>query len=97
MNVTAEDVAQGAADTADDVWANLRTESEELVDEVATGNSEAQEQLLERCRETLEELRKAEDPGAERVGQLCDNIRDADDETAWDDIRQEFGDIDVGR
>ncbi|MBW3627488.1 MAG: hypothetical protein KY412_07750, partial [Actinobacteria bacterium] len=84
---TVENVAEDASDTAENAWASLRTEFEELVDEAATGDSEAQDQLLERCRETLEELRKADDPGAERVGQLCDNIRDADDQTAWDELR----------
>ncbi|MBW3547287.1 MAG: hypothetical protein KY452_04000 [Actinobacteria bacterium] len=94
---TVEDVAEDAADTAENAWASFRTGFERLVDEAATGDSEAQDQLLDQCRDTLEELRKADDPGADRVGQLCDNIRDADDETAWDDIRQEFEDIDVGR
>ncbi len=94
---TVESAAEDTADTGEDAWASLRTEFEELVDEAATGDSEAQEQLLEQCRETLEELRKADDPGAERVGQLCDNIRDADDETAWDELRQEVEEIDVGR
>lgn len=94
---TVENVAEDASETAENAWASLRTEFEELVDEAATGDSEAQDQLLERCRETLEELRKADDPGAERVGQLCDNIRDADDQTAWDELRQDFEEIDAGR
>lgn len=93
---TAEEVAGDAAETAGDAWASFRTQFERLVDKASTGDSEAQEELLDRCRDSLQELRKDNDPKAERVGALCDKIRDADDGTAWDELRNEVKDIDSG-
>lgn len=91
------DGAEDVGDTADDAWATLRTGFERLVDEAATGDDEAQDELLEECRDALEDLRQADDADAERVGELCDRIRDADDETAWDELRSEFEDLDGSR
>lgn len=93
---TAEEVAGDAAESAGDAWATFRTQFERLVDKASTGDSEAQEELLDRCRDSLQELRKDNDPKAERVGALCDKIRDADDGTAWDELRNEVKDINSG-
>lgn len=94
---TVQEGAEDLAKAADDAWASFRTNFERLVDEAATGDSEAQEELLDRCRDALQELREADDPDADRVGELCDQIRDADDETAWDELRAEFEELDLGR
>lgn len=94
---TAADVAEDVADAAEAAWIELRTDFERLVDEAATGDNGAQEELLDRCRDTLEELRSADDPATDRVGDLCDQIRDADDESAWDELRSEFEEIDANR
>jgi hypothetical protein len=93
---TVEDAAEQVGENVEDAWASFRTDFERLVDDAATGDNAAQDQLLDECRDTLEELRQADDPATERVGQLCDNIREADDQTAWDTIRQDIEEIDVG-
>lgn len=89
-----EDAAGEAREEAQDAWASFRTGFERLVDEASTGDSAARDELLNQCRDTLEKLRKAEDPRADKVGELCDRIRDADDETKWNEIRQEIDEID---
>lgn len=94
---TVEDAAEDVAEAADDAWATFRTGFERLVDEAVTGDSEAQEELLDECRDALEGLRKADDPTADEVGELCDHIRDADDETAWDELRAKFEELDADR
>ncbi|MBW3537010.1 MAG: hypothetical protein KY395_04455 [Actinobacteria bacterium] len=91
----AEDAAEEVGDVANVAWASLRTNFERLVDAASTGDSEAREELLGHCRDTLQELREANDPGADRVGEFCDRIRDADDETAWDELRTEFEELDA--
>ena len=94
---TARDAAEDIGEAAEDAWASFRTGAERLVDEAATGDNEARDELLDECRDTLEEMRQDDDPEADRVGELCDDIRDADDETAWDEIRQEIEEIDDNR
>ena len=93
----AEDAAENAGDAANVAWASLRTNFERLVDSAATGDDEAREELLGHCRDTLQDLREANDPGADQVGEFCDKIRDADDETAWDELRTEFEELDAAR
>lgn len=81
---------------AQDAWSSLRTDGERLVDEIQTGDEpQAREQLLDRCRDTLEKLRQAESPEAGRVDQLCNRIREtgAQDGTAWTEIKQELREI----
>lgn len=93
---TAEEVAGDAAETAGDAWASFRTQFERLVDKASTGDNEAQEELLDRCRDSLQELRKDNDPKADRVDALCNKIRDADDGTAWDELRNEVKELNSG-
>lgn len=94
---TVREGADDVAEAADNAWASFRTNFERLVDKAATGDSEAQEELLQNCRDTLQDLREADDPDADRVGELCDKIRDADDDTAWDELRSEVEELDTNR
>lgn len=89
-----EDAVGDAGEQAEDAFATFRTGFERLVDRASTGDNEAQQELLNLCRDTLEDLRQADDPRADEVGELCDEIRDAGDETAWDSIRQKIDAID---
>lgn len=78
---------------AQDAWSSLRTDGERLVDEIRTGDDpQAREELLEKCRDTLEKLRQAESAEAGRVDRLCNRIREtgAQDGTAWADIEREL-------
>lgn len=92
VNETAGDVQ----DQANDVWANLRTDGERLIDEVQTRNDpEAKDQLLDRCRDAEEQLRSDENANADRVNELCDEIRDAnpEDSDAWNTIKTRFNEL----
>lgn len=88
-----EDAVGDAREETEDAFASFRTGFERLVDKASTGDNEAQEELLNLCRDTLEDLRQADDSRSDEVGELCDEIRDADDQTAWDSIRQKIDDI----
>lgn len=93
----AEETAEEAGEAVQDAWASLRTDAERLVDEIQTRNDpEAKEQLLDRCRDTLEELRQAESPESDRVAAMCDRIQDTDvnDRDAWSDVEREISELD---
>lgn len=101
IDVDTEQVENEAGEAADEVqeevgdaFATFRTGFERLVDKASTGDDEAQAELLEECRDALESLRQDDDPRADKVGELCDRIRDADDDGAWDEIREEIEAID---
>jgi len=90
---TVAESAQDAREAAENAFAELRTQGERLVDEVRTRNApEAKEQLLDRCRDALERLRKAESDRADQVDALCNRIRDADVENddRWGEIKDEL-------
>lgn len=90
---TIEETAGDARQAAEEAFEELRTGGERLVDEIQTRNApEAKEQLLDRCRDALERLRKADSDQAERVDDLCNRIRDADvsNSEAWNEIREEI-------
>ena len=96
---SAKDRAQGAAESLEDGWATLRTEAESLIDAISTRHDpEAKTQLLEKCRERLEDLRQADSDDVQRVESLCDRIRDTevDAGAAWTEIKNEIDDIDPG-
>lgn len=97
LDETVDDVTDDIEEGARTAWASLRTNAERLIDEASTGDSEAQEQLLEECRDTLQELRESGDKDTDRVEQLCDDIRDAEDDADWDALRNEVRAIDKGR
>lgn len=88
-----EDARNTAADAkqqAKDAWASLKTDGERLVDRVQTRNDpEAKQQLLDKCRDSLERLRKSDSSFADNVAKLCNQIRDADpgNSSAWNDIK----------
>ncbi len=91
---TAAERAEEAREAAENAIAELRTQGERLVDQIETRNApEAKEELLNRCRDVLERLRKAASESAERVDSLCNRIRDADveNEGQWRDIKEELG------
>jgi hypothetical protein len=92
VNQTADDVRG----RANDVWADLRTDGERLIDDVQTRNDpEVKDRLLDRCRDAEEKLRKDDNPNADRVNEFCDDIRDAnpDDSSAWNAIRTRFEEL----
>lgn len=88
-----KDEAGEAREGAEDAFATFRTGFERLVDEASSGDAEAKEKLLDECRDSLEQLRKDNDPRAEKVGALCERIRNADDGNAWKEIREEYDQI----
>lgn len=93
---TRDTIAEGAEDAraaAENSFADLRTQGERLVDQVETRNApEAKEQLLERCRDVLERLRKAGSNNADRLDSLCNRIRDTDvtNQQVWREIKDEL-------
>ena len=96
----AKDNANQAAQTirreTRDAWATLRTDGERLVDQVQTRNDpEAQKQLLEKCRDTVEQMRKNDQPNSDRVNQFCDKVRDTDvkDTNAWNQLKAQFKEL----
>ncbi|MDQ4130794.1 MAG: hypothetical protein M3133_07390 [Actinomycetota bacterium] len=90
---TVAETAEDAREAAENAFAELRTQGERLVDEVRTTNApEAKEQLLDRCRDALERLRRAESDRADQVDSLCNRIRDADveNDARWGEIKDEL-------
>lgn len=90
---TVAESAEDAREAAEKAFAELRTQGERLVDEVQTMNAPAaKEQLLDRCRDALERLRRAESDRADQVDSLCNRIRDADVENddRWREIKDEL-------
>jgi hypothetical protein len=92
---TTDDVTDDIEEGARDAWASLRTGWERVIDDVATGDVDAQVELLEECRDTLQDLREAGDESADDVQSLCDAIRDADEDTDWDAIRAQYDELDA--
>ena len=88
-----KDEAAEAKEDAEDAFATFRTGYERLIDEASSGDNEAHEKLLDECRDTLEEMRQNDDPRAEQMGALCQQIRDADNGTAWEEIREEYDEL----
>jgi hypothetical protein len=91
------EATEDAVAAAQDAWATLRTDADRLVDEIKTGDdSQAKEELLERCRNAVEKLRKAESDQAERLDEVCDRIRDmdpSDNDTSWDEIQNRIEEL----
>jgi hypothetical protein len=95
----AETSATQLREDARDAWASLRTDADRLIDELQTRNApDVKEELLDRCRDTQEQFRESNDnTNADRVGDLCENIRDADPDAqnAWEQIKQELERLDA--
>ena len=96
----AKDTVQGASQDIQkqtkDAWAGLRTDSDRLVDQVQTRNDpEAKKKLLDNCRDSVEKMRKAKSTSADRVNQLCDQIRDADvnNADAWNNVKSRMTEL----
>lgn len=90
---TVENATGDARQEAENAFATLRTEGERLLDEFQTRNApEVKQQLLDRCREALERLRKANSDQVGRVDSLCNRIRDTDpsDAPVWVEVRDEI-------
>jgi hypothetical protein len=89
-DVDVDEATEDVGDTARDAWSSFRTGWERLIDEAATGDSEAQDELLEECRDLLQDLREADHEAAEGVQNFCDDIRDADEDADWEANRSQF-------
>jgi hypothetical protein len=92
----AREAAGDLRKAAGDAWASLRTDSERIVDQIQTRNDpNAKQQLLDKCRDSLEKLRRANSNSAERVDQLCSRIRNTDVNAreAWNDVKREINEI----
>ena len=92
----AKEGAGEAREAAGDAFATFRTGFERLIDEASSGDAEAQEKLLDECRDALEKMRKDNDSRSEQMGALCQRIRDADEGNAWSEIREEYEQIKDG-
>ena len=95
----AEDAASAAAERLRTGWASLETNAERLVDRIKTdGDSEAKQELLDDCRDRLQDARAAGSDQADRIEGLCDRVRDTDVNAGdtWDEIRKQIEDIEVG-
>ncbi len=95
-----EQAADEARDAAQNAWASVRTDAERLVDQIRTQDApRLKEQLLDRCRDTLERLRQAESERAGEVDRLCDRIRNTDvtSTDAWNDIKREIDQLEPTR
>lgn len=95
----AEDAASAAAEQLRTGWASLETNAERLVDRIKTeGDAEAKQELLDQCRDRLQDARAAGSDQADRIESLCDRVRDTDANAGdtWDEIRKEIEDINVG-
>ena len=93
-----EEAARDARAAAQDAWAALRTDAERLLDEIRTRDApRVKEEVLERCRDALERLRKAESDAVDRVERLCSRIQETDvaNADAWSDIKREIDQVDV--
>ncbi len=96
---TAADVAEDARASAENAFVDLRTRAEEFIDDVqARGAPEAKERVLDQCRNALKELRKADSPDAERVDELCNQIRETDvsNSDAWEQIKDQLNQLQIG-
>jgi hypothetical protein len=94
---SARDTGQSVQEEARQTWAGLRTDGERLIDQIQTRNDpEVKQQLLDRCRDVEERLRRENAPNVDRVNDLCDSIRDADpnDSAAWTEIKARIDDLD---
>lgn len=77
-------------------WASLRTDGERFLDNARGRNDpEAKQRFLDRCRDTEEQLRRADDANADAVNEFCDAVRDTDvtNRRAWDDLRRRWQDL----
>lgn len=88
-----EEAADDARETARDVWASVRTDAERLIDEIRTRDApRLKEQLLDGCRDALENLREAGSDRADDVDRLCNRVRDTDvtNTDVWSEIKREI-------
>ncbi len=89
---TVEQAAGEARQEAEKAFASWRTDAERLLDEIQTRNApEAKQQLLDRCRDALEQLREADSAQADRVDDLCNRIRDTEvsNMSVWREVKDE--------
>lgn len=96
---TVEEATRDARNETENAFANLRTEAERLMDEFQTRNApEAKQQLLDKCRDALERLRKANSDQAGRVDSLCNRIRDTEPSNAavWREVKDEIAKLRQG-
>lgn len=90
---TVQEATRDAREETENAFATLRTEGERLLDQFQTRNApEAKQQLLDKCRDALERLRKANSDQAGRVDSLCNRIRDTEPSNAsvWREVKDEI-------
>lgn len=94
ISSVASSVAGNASSSGQDVLASLQSEGERVWDDIRssdTGKADtAKKALLDKCRDSLEDLRKQSAPTADRVEKLCDEIRDAKTDAAWTKVQSEL-------
>ena len=93
---TAKSTSKDIQQQTKDAWASFRTDSDRLVDQVQTKNDpEAKKQLLDRCRNSVEQMRKANSTNADQVDKFCDQIRDADvnNKDAWNNVKSRLNEL----
>jgi|SRR5215217_2589614 len=96
VKATVQDAANQVKQQTKDAWASLRTDGDRLIDNVQTRNDpQAKQQLLDKCRDTVEKLRKDDSANADRVNTFCNKIRDTDPNTqsAWTEIKSQFNEL----
>ncbi len=91
-----EDAAVDARRAAVDGWDSLKNDAERLVNEIQSNKDpNAKQELLERCRDSVNKLREADSAQADRAQSLCDRIQntDVDAGEAWQEIKEEIAQL----
>ncbi len=77
----------------------VRRETREVLENIRKDldsiTPERKEQLVRRCVNAVEQLRKNNDPQADRLLDFCDSLEDTNPNTpaAWDDIRRRLDEL----
>ena len=92
----ASPVAGQVSAAARSAWASLSTDGSRLIDQLQTGGSaDNKAQLLSKCRDAEEKVKKENDSRAGDVTKLCDQIRDTDvnAKDSWGQVKTKFNDL----
>ena len=90
------EASQNIRQEAREAWAGLRADGDQLVDRVQTRNDpNAKQELLDKCRDAQERLKKEDASGAGQVESFCNKVRDTDvnNNSAWNDIKNQLKDL----
>ncbi|MBW3614455.1 MAG: hypothetical protein KY439_03985 [Actinobacteria bacterium] len=95
----AEETQEAAGDVrqaAVDAWGSLKNDAERLVNEIQSNKDpNAKQELLERCRDSVDKLRDADSGQVDEAQSLCDRIQntDVDAGEAWNEIKKEIAEL----